>query len=374
MNAAHGLVIGKFYPPHEGHRLLIRTAAATSNRVTVVVMAASAESLPIERRVAWLREIHATESNVTVVGIIDDVRVDYEDDAIWRAHVDAMRAAVASVTRVPVDAVFTSEPYGDELWAEARRKTTCRSTRRASSCRSRRAPFAPIRFVRGDFCPRACAAGSAGGSCSSARSRPARRRWRECSWIDCAHEAAPSPARGGCRNTVATSRSRSWLSRGLRRLWRVRPFRAMEDLVWRTQDFIDVAREQQRREDDAARESGPVLVCDTDAFATGVWHERYLSARSADVESIAAEPTWPTRFYLLTDPDDVPFVQDGLRDGVAIRRWMTSAFVERLSAVQARWEWIRGGGAEARTVTALAALDAWLGEPWPMAGPGSTGP
>ena len=152
------------------------------------------------------------------------------------------------------------------------------------------------------------------------------------------------------------------------------PVPAMEDLVWRTQDFIDVAREQQRREDDAARATGPVLVCDTDAFATGVWHERYLAARSADVESIAADATWPTRFYLLTDPDDVPFVQDGLRDGVAIRRSMTSAFVERLRAVHARWEWIRGGDAEARTVTALAALDAWLGEPWPMAGPGSTGP
>ena len=29
----HGLVIGKFYPPHEGHHLLISTAAAICERV-----------------------------------------------------------------------------------------------------------------------------------------------------------------------------------------------------------------------------------------------------------------------------------------------------------------------------------------------------
>ena len=55
----HGLVIGKFYPPHLGHHLLVNTAAAACERVTVVVLAASVESIPLATRVKWMREIHA---------------------------------------------------------------------------------------------------------------------------------------------------------------------------------------------------------------------------------------------------------------------------------------------------------------------------
>ena len=54
MIARHGLVIGKFYPPHAGHHHLIRAAAARCARLTVVVMAATVESIPLARRVAWL--------------------------------------------------------------------------------------------------------------------------------------------------------------------------------------------------------------------------------------------------------------------------------------------------------------------------------
>ena len=36
----HGLVVGKFYPPHRGHQYLIRQAAARCAQVTVLVMAA----------------------------------------------------------------------------------------------------------------------------------------------------------------------------------------------------------------------------------------------------------------------------------------------------------------------------------------------
>ena len=43
---------------------------------------------------------------------------------------------------------------------------------------------------------------------------------------------------------------------------------------------------QNALEDAAARLGGPVLVCDTDAFAVGIWNERYLG--SADLEVDAA--------------------------------------------------------------------------------------
>ena len=54
MRPRHGLVIGKFYPPHAGHHLLVRTAAALCERVSVVVMAAQVVSIPLPARVAWI--------------------------------------------------------------------------------------------------------------------------------------------------------------------------------------------------------------------------------------------------------------------------------------------------------------------------------
>ncbi|NEE54556.1 adenylyltransferase/cytidyltransferase family protein, partial [Streptomyces sp. SID8455] len=52
----HGLVLGKFYPPHAGHHHLVETARDQCERLTVLVCAASVESVPLADRVAWMRE------------------------------------------------------------------------------------------------------------------------------------------------------------------------------------------------------------------------------------------------------------------------------------------------------------------------------
>jgi HTH-type transcriptional repressor of NAD biosynthesis genes len=48
-----------------------------------------------------------------------------------------------------------------------------------------------------------------------------------------------------------------------------RPAPGMDALVWPSSAFVEIAMEQNRREDEEARKGGPVLVCDTDACATG---------------------------------------------------------------------------------------------------------
>jgi HTH-type transcriptional repressor of NAD biosynthesis genes len=128
----HGLVIGKFYPPHAGHHFLIRSAAQTCERVTVVVMGADIESIPLELRVKWLTQLHAGWPGVSVVGVVDNLAVDYSSEAAWAGHVALVREGIArsahgtgartaaarrgsAAAAIDVDAVFTSEPYGAEL-------------------------------------------------------------------------------------------------------------------------------------------------------------------------------------------------------------------------------------------------------------------
>ena len=97
-----------------------------------------------------------------------------------------------------------------------------------------------------------------------------------------------------------------------------------------------IARRQQRDEDRAARVSGPVLVCDTDALATCIWQERYMGRSTGAVEPIAA-----SRSYALSvlTSDDIPFVQDGWRDGEHLRGVDDARFRERL---RGPWIEVRG--------------------------------
>src|SRR6185295_8217767 len=78
----------------------------------------------------------------------------------------------------------------------------------------------------------------------------------------------------------------------------------------------------------AAQAAAPVLICDTNSFATGVWHERYLGRRSAEAEALSAGRRYAHHFVTGVD---IPFVQDGLRDGESIRTWMHDLFVSRMS-------------------------------------------
>ena len=98
--------------------------------------------------------------------------------------------------------------------------------------------------------------------------------------------------------------------------------------LWRTDEFVHIATEQIRMEDALATLANKVLICDTDAFATSIWHERYMGAPSDDVRAIAATRKYD--LYVVTDVN-IPFVQDGIRDGESFRQWMQGRFVEELS-------------------------------------------
>jgi nicotinamide riboside kinase len=81
-------------------------------------------------------------------------------------------------------------------------------------------------------------------------------------------------------------------------------------------------------EDALALLANRVLICDTDAFATSIWHERYMGAPSDDVKAITASRKYD--LYAVTDVN-IPFEQDDIRDGESFRQWMQGRFVEELS-------------------------------------------
>jgi nicotinamide riboside kinase len=140
----------------------------------------------------------------------------------------------------------------------------------------------------------------------------------------------------------------------------------MEDLVWTSLEFEKIAHRQNELEDAAARSGGPIVVCDTDAFATAIWHERYLEARSPTVEAIADAREHP--LYLVTHHEGIAFTQDGIRDGRHIRAWMTGRFVEALAQTARRHVILCGTHSE-RLQASLSAVDELLAGGWQLADP-----
>lgn len=385
---AHGLIIGKFYPPHAGHRFLVRAAAASCAGVSVVVMAADVETIPLDRRVAWLREAFADVPHVSVVGVVDNLAVDYGSADAWDGHVGLMRKALIDSAHrdVPVDAVFTSEPYGGEM---ARRFSAAdvrldpsRAAFAVSGTAVRADPVANWGFleppVRAWLTRRVVVVGAEStGTTTLSRDLALALRarggahaltgWvpeygRELTVVKLAVAQAVAKTREFA-NTAANSVAEP--AAGV-----AEP--SVFDLEWRDADFLEVALRQNADEERAAREGGPVLVCDTDALATTVWQERYLGASTPEVRAAAAAVP-PRALYLLTGHEGVPFEDDGLRDGEHVRAWMTGRFREVLGARDVPWLEVHGDRAE-RLAQALVAVDALLeggaalGAPLPQKG------
>jgi NadR type nicotinamide-nucleotide adenylyltransferase len=97
---------------------------------------------------------------------------------------------------------------------------------------------------------------------------------------------------------------------------------------WRSDEFEFIAIEQARMEDALATLANNVLICDTDPFATAIWHERYMGEPSDEVRAIAYGRSYD--LYIVTDVN-IPFVKDDIRDGESFREWMQERFVEELS-------------------------------------------
>lgn len=123
--------------------------------------------------------------------------------------------------------------------------------------------------------------------------------------------------------------------------------------VWESSEFTHIAQMQSILAETLSLRAKKYLFLDTDAFATAVWHQRYMEQASPAVTTIA-EQNKPD-LYLVTSPD-IPFEQDGTRDGEHIREWMHQEFLRRLADWRVPFE-VVSGSREDRFHQALRALE-----------------
>jgi NadR type nicotinamide-nucleotide adenylyltransferase len=316
-----GLVIGKFYPPHRGHKYLIDTAMAQVERLAVVVCDIPGQTIPATLRAAWLQEMHP---RATVL-VIDD-RDDEQDSRIWAEHTRSLLGSAP-------DVVFSSEDYGDAYATflgathiqvdRERRRVPCSGTAIRADPLTHWDCLEPC--VRAYFVKRICLVG------------------------------AESTGKTTLARALAEHYGTIWVPE-YGRDYAATKLQGSTEGTWRPEEFLHVAAEQVRREDRAARAANRLLICDTDALATSIWHERYLGTRAAAMDALVATRHYD--LYLVTDID-TPFVQDGTRDGEHIRHWMHTRFLEELDRQQRHFALV-AGSREERMATATRHIDAIL--------------
>lgn len=275
MKKTRGLVIGKFFPPHEGHHYLINVAEQNSDSVDIIVCERSWErDMPGKKRAAWIKKRHP-KARVHLLKYTDE-----EGDAsseFWA------KKTVEFLGYAP-DLVCTSEDYGKQYSKLLSAKHILVDKKRVkypvSGTKVRTSPY--------DY-------------------------WN---LIDESVKAFYSVRVVvlGAESTGKTTFCQD-LAAELDTVWVPEFGRAYYDAKlkseWASDDFSFIAKMQHIFEDQMAKKSNKVLVCDTDAIATYLW-EKALTGKST-INCNKFIKKFDKRIYLLTN-NEIPFEQDGTRD------------------------------------------------------------
>ncbi len=359
----HGLILGKFYPPHLGHDFLIRAAASSCDALTVVVLARDDEGIDVATRVGWLQRNHAQDSNVRVLGAVDNNPTDFGDEALWTLHMRVIRSALsrdATTASLPaINLVFSSETYGGEL---ARRfgahHVLVDAERFAYPIAATMIREDPV--ARSDYLSPVVRAGVANrvvilgaeSTGSTTLTADLVRAYRRRSGYERTSSVDEQGHEFG-RFKLLRARAASYVCGDA--------VPQSKDLVWRDEEFEQIARRQNELEDARALDTGLLLLCDTDAWTTSLWQERYLGRASREVLALSRNVR---ALYVVTSPDGVAFTQDGTRDGEELRDEMHRRVVSRLATEGRRFLVVEGSPDE-RCEASRAAIDQVMAEGWP---------
>lgn len=288
MRFRSGLVVGKFAPLHRGHQLVIETARAECERVTVMIWARPDFSdMPTSVRVGWVEALYP---DVDVVGF--DEADCPPDDAPDRVQ----QAFAAAHLPCPVDAVFSSERYGDAL------------------ARSLRAEHVPVDPERRRL------------PISGTRIRSDLHAHRE--WLDPIVHAhfvekvvflgAESTGKTTLVEAMASALGEPFVEEVGRTLW----VEAKGELP--LEDYVRICREHVALEDRAARAAKRFVFVDTNAVTTQAYAFFFFGRCPEEVRAFADRCRERYAHTFVCVPD-IPFDQDGTRVREQVRQHQDGA-------------------------------------------------
>ena len=304
MHDKTGLALGKFNPPLLGHLHLINTGATHVNHLYVLLCDRSDQTLSIEKRLTWLKEV--VPKNVSIIVTKDDIPTENQP---WAER------ALEILPESP-DVVFTSEEYG-ESWAKLmgakhflvdmeRTNFPISGTDIRKNLKKNFHWLVPS--ARADLAKRVVLVG------------------------------AESTGKSTMAEALAKKLSTVWVPEHGRWYWEGR--RYLQDQSWSSEEFHRLAESQKNLEKDLARLAHRgLIICDTDALVTAAWQERYLGAefKNPNFLSDYARPA----LYLICCPD-FNWVQDGSRESKNHRISLHESIKEYVESTGAEYVFLNG--------------------------------
>jgi len=342
-----GLVVGKFCPLHRGHELVIDTALAQCDDVLLISYTQPAfEHCAADARERWLAERFPQTRRL----VLDDDRFAAlaaahhwpgpatlpHNDAADAVHRDFVGWLCNRVLDCSVDAVFTSEDYGNgfaaALTAYFRRHRDARHSDVRHVCVDRARQAIPVSgsAIRRD--PHAC-----------------REHLASAVYADFVQRVCLLGGESSGKTTLAQALAHrlgtAWVPEYGRQRWEERGGALVFD------DLLHIARTQLDHERQLARHAHRWLVCDTSPLTTLLYCHDLFGRAAPELERLA------TRHYdhvFLCAPD-FPFVQDGTRRDEGFRRRQHGDYVRELAARSVPFT-VLEGDPEQRIATALRVL------------------
>lgn len=109
-----GLVLGKFYPPHNGHLYLIKYAEERVDELIVVVGSLPTETIPGSLRSCWLRDLVKDSTKIYHIPDDNPVGVTPKDESFWTIWRDNL---INHLPYVP-NRLFGGEKYLERIAKE----------------------------------------------------------------------------------------------------------------------------------------------------------------------------------------------------------------------------------------------------------------
>src|SRR6476646_2529879 len=280
-----GLIVGKFMPLHRGHQLLIESALAKVDDLTVVIYDNTPPghypAMPIDLRMKWLRELYPNLENI--VPRSDPLPADMSQEERDEPKYADLYARDLDFLG-PFDYVFSSEEYGDPfaeaLGAESVVVDLARETLPISGTQIRE----NIYENRG--------------------------------WIDplvyrslikkVVFVGTESAGKSTLAKAMAEEMNTEWVHEYGRELWEA------QGLTGSFADLLKIATNQYRREEAAALHSREFLFCDTNAWTTLQWSLMYNDTADARLYDLV-ERTKDEYIWILCR-NDFGWVDDGTRE------------------------------------------------------------
>ncbi len=321
-----GLVIGKFYPFHLGHQFLIQTALNGCEKLTVIICQTDRYIIPVETRAKWIKN--------TFPGL--DVRIFHHNPELDSDSTDISEKwaeiTINFLKFIP-DVVYSSENYGEayakylnskHVLVDLKRKKVNISGTKLRGDLVKNWDYLTAQ-AKGYFAKKVVIVGAEStGTTTLARDLAA---YYQTSWV-------PEYGRSYYEGKMTSKTLNSWS----------------------TTEFVHIATVQNQMETSLASHADKVLICDTNSFATEIWHKRYVGFMSSHVRKVSVKSV--PDLYIVTDTD-IPFVQDGTRDGQHQRQNMHDDFIQELARRRMPYQ-IVSGSRKSRLQRAITLIDPLL--------------